>query len=198
MDPHDLDKVVEQNKNMKDVEEHKNMKDDDDEDKPRNVERLDVLLSPTKQSYESYKVELKWSTIDLLKKSKSNLDVALKIKNPMVSADETSTMTRLSYQTFEPVIRRSVLSFRESVDTFEISNNSEVSSDLSIKYVNEMESVISMVAYADDIAMKEESKLSKSKKSESSNANEVWAKIIKTTQFNNYGKLWYNNYEIAV
>lgn len=143
---------------------------------PREEESLKVILTPTKQlSLESYKVEKDGETTDLLKKFRSHSGSAPELDNPVESTEKLSIMPMLGYKTFDSVYKRSIISFKDKIDTFEVSkDDNEVSSNIDVKYVNEKESAISMLAFADDIAMKEEgAKLSRSKKSESSNAKKT-------------------------
>ncbi|XP_026323214.1 uncharacterized protein LOC113232650 [Hyposmocoma kahamanoa] len=128
-------------------------------DKPHKEATLNVLLSPTTQiSLESYKYE--HSTTELT----THPTQATTTKNP-------SAMPGPDYKTFDAGYKHSLfLSFRDKIDTFEVSNDdAEVRSDEGVTHVNEKDSVASMIAYADGVAMKKErAELSKSKKSEDS------------------------------
>lgn len=151
VDPHDLDSDEEQDVDM------------EYQDKQLEEPSLEILLSPTKRtSFESYKNE---QATKLLSKLKSQSDLTLNIMHPTLPTEKMSAMPGLGYKTFEPEAKRSILSFNKTVDTIQVSiDDFEVASETDVKFVNDNESVASMVAYADDIAMKEDwTKLSKAK-----------------------------------
>lgn len=132
-------------------------------DKPHKEATLNVLLPPTTQtSHESYTRtdEYEHSTTELT----THPTQATTTKN-------SSAMPGLDYKTFDAGNKHSLsLTFRDKIDTFEVSNDdTEVRSDEGVTHVNEKDSVASMIAYADGIAMKKEkAELSKNKKSEDS------------------------------